>query len=73
MPFDLKSSLYCQGCAAFPDHRQVVFAISSALRIDKPRTSYRAVRIDADGCATQIRDNQYRFGVMLVIRFTEHG
>ena len=49
---------------------EIVVAKSSALRLDKPRPTYRATRIDADSCATQIRDNENSFGLALVIRLT---
>lgn len=45
-------------------------AKSSALRPDKPRPTYHATRIDADSRATQTRDNQDCFGLVLVIRLT---
>lgn len=52
--------------------RESVFVESSAPRLDEPRTTYRATRIDANSYATQIRDNQDCFALVLVIRLTRN-
>ena len=47
-------------------------AKSSALRLNEPGSTYCATRIDANSCATLIRDNQDRFGLVLEIRLTRN-
>ena len=43
--------------AAVPDKQTIVVAKSSAPRLDSLRPGYSATWIDADSCATQVRDD----------------
>ena len=63
-----ESSAIRHDWAAVPDKKSLMVARSSALRLDKPGSSCSATWIDADSRATQIRDDQDRFGLVLEIR-----
>ena len=53
--------------------RESDFVESFAPRLDEPRPiPYCAPGIDANSRASQIRDNQDRFGLVLVIRLTRN-